>query len=241
MRRGGAALAAAAAVGILAGGCETTQQESAKIGRKLGHQSAVAGTTRLGGLNRDVRVDRTVLVGAGTQWAVALELTNTSARAQVAFPVLIRVLDAKGRSVYANDTEGLEPSLQELALLAPHATAWWVDNEVLASAPKSVSAQVGASRASATAAPPEISTSGASASASFPGPHVTVTVANHSHVAQRELAVYAVVSDGNTVVGAGRGVIASLAAGASTQVVVSVVGSVAGHAIALTAPPSQLR
>jgi hypothetical protein len=241
MRRRGAALAAAAGLLIFAAGCETTQQESAKIGRHLGHQSAVAGTTRLGAVNHDVRVDREVLLSAGGQSAVAVELTNTSATAQVAFPILIDVLDAKGRSLYRNDTAGLEPSLQTLALLPAHATAWWVDNEVLASAPKSVSAQVGASTATAPADIPRISTSGASASASFPGPHVTVTVSNRSTVAQSQLAVYTVISNGSAVVGVGRGVVPALAAGASTQVVVSVVGSIAGHTIALTASPSQLR
>ena len=43
--------------------------------------------------------------------------TNTSAHAQADFPVLVDVLDSAGRSVYRNDTQGIEPSLQQLALL----------------------------------------------------------------------------------------------------------------------------
>jgi hypothetical protein len=241
MRRRGAALAAAAMLLLSVAGCETTQQESAKIGRELGKQSAITGQTSLGRASGAVRVTRTVLLSAGGSTAVALELTNTSAQAQVAFPVLIDVANAAGKSVYRNDTEGIEASLQQLALLAPHASAWWVDNEVLASAPKSVSAKIGASTQTAPPALPQIATSAVSASSSFPGPHVSATVTNRSKVAQSELAVYAVILNGATPVGAGRAVVAALAAGASTQVLIPVVGAIDGRTIALTAAPTKLR
>jgi hypothetical protein len=241
MRRCAAALAAAAAIAVAAAGCETTQEQSAKIGRKLGHQSADTSQTSLGKANPFVRITRTALVSAGGSTAVALLLTNTSGQAQVAFPVLINVLDAAGKSVYQNDTNGIEPSLQQLTLLAPHQNAWWVDNEVLANEPKSVSAQIGSSTATAPATTPQIATRAVSSSASFPGPHVSATVVNSSKVAQRELAVYAVILNGDTVLGAGRGLIASLAPGASTQVLIPVIGSISGRTIILTAAPSQLR
>ena len=201
MRRRGAALAAAAMLLVSVAGCETTQQQSAKIGRALGKQSAIAAQTSLGRASGAVRVTRKVLLSAGGSAAVALELTNASAQAQVAFPVLIDVANAAGKSVYRNDTEGIEPSLQQLALLAPHASAWWVDNEVLASAPKSVSAKIGAST---------------------------------------QTALYAVILKGAAPVGAGRAVVASLAAGASTQVLIPVVGAIDGRTIALTAAPTRL-
>ena len=240
MRRAAATIAALAAIVLGAAGCETTQSESAKIGRRLGHQSAVAGQTSLGSASRAVHVKRKVLLSAGGSSAVALELVNDSARAQVAFPVLIDVADAAGKSVYRNDTKGIEPSLQQLALLAPHSSAWWVDNEVLAGAPRSVSARIGSSVAKAPAALPQLVTSGVRASASFPGPHVSATVENRSKVAQRELAVYAVVLKGAAVVGAGRAVIAQLAPGARAQVLIPVIGTIDGRTIALTAAPSQL-
>jgi hypothetical protein len=240
-RRGASLLAAAAALLLCVCGCETTQELSAKIGRELGHQSAITGTTKLGAVNAAVRVGRTVLLSSGGQSAVALQLVNTSATAQVAFPVLIDVTNAAGRSVYSNDTAGIDPSLQQLALLAPHSRAWWVDNQVLATAPKSVGVRIGSSTAAAPAATPQITTSGVSASASFPGPHVAVTVTNRSAVAQRELAVYAVIQSANSVVGAGRGVVPSLAAHASAQLLIPVVGSIHGPTISLTAAPSDLR
>jgi hypothetical protein len=240
MRRAAATIAALAAIVLGVAGCETTQSESAKIGRKLGHQSAVAGQTSLGSASRAVVVKRKVLLSAGGSSAVALELVNDSAQAQVAFPVLIDVTDAAGKSVYRNNTKGIEPSLQQLALLPPHSSAWWVDNEVLASVPRSVSAQIGSSTATAPASLPQLQTSGVSASASFPGPHVSATVANQSMVAQSELAVYAVILKGTALVGAGRAVIASLAAGTSTQVLIPVIGTIDGRTIVLTTEPSQL-
>jgi hypothetical protein len=243
MMRAAAALAAAATITIGAAGCETTQELSAKIGKRLGHQSAIAGTRSLGAINRDVRVNQTTLVSGGGETAVAVELTNTGAEAQADFPVLISVLDAAGRSVYSNDTKGIEPSLQELALLPAHATSWWVDNDLLASGgvPKTVSAAVGAATANPPASVPALATEDVSASNSFPGAHVSVTVENHSAVAQTELAVYAVVLAGGRVVGAGRGIIPALAAGASAPVLVPIVGTVDGSTISLTVPPTDLR
>ena len=240
MRRRGAALAAVATLLVSLAGCETTQEQSAKIGRELGKQSAVAGQTSLGRTSTAVRITQKVLLSSGGTTAVALQLTNTSAQAQVGFPVLIDVSDAAGKSVYRNDTKGIEPSLQQLALLAPHASAWWVDNEVLASAPTSVSARIGSSDAAAPSTIPQITTAKASASASFPGPHVSATVTNRSKFSQSALAVYAVVINGSKVVGAGRAVVATLAPGASAQVVIPVVGAIDGRTIVLTTPPTTL-
>jgi hypothetical protein len=243
MIRAAAALAAATTIAVGAAGCETTQELSAKIGRKLGHQSAVAGTTKLGAVNRDVRVLRTAVLSGGGETAVAVELTNTGSQTQTDFPVLLDVLDAAGRTVYRNDTQGIEPSLQQLALLPAHATAWWVDNDLLASGgvPKSVRAAIGASTRSAPASVPTIVTKGVSSSNSFPGPHVSVTVENRSTVAQTQLPVYAVALAGGRVVGAGRGIVPALAAGTGAQVLVPIVGTVSGSTISLTIPPTGLR
>jgi hypothetical protein len=240
MIRAAAALAAAATIAIGVSGCETTQELSARIGRKLGHQSAIAGTTKLGAANRAVRVSATALLSAGGETAVAVELTNSGAQTQTDFPILLDVLDARGRSVYRNDTNGIEPALQQLALLPAHATAWWVDNDLLASGgvPATVTVAVGASTASAPASVPAIATKDVSASDTFPGPHVSVTVENRSAVAQSELPVYAVALRAGRVVGAGRGVVAALAAGASAQVLVPIVGTVSGSTISLTIPPT---
>jgi hypothetical protein len=106
--------------------------------------------------------------------------------------------------------------------------------------PKTVTVAVGASTQSAPAATPAIATKDVSASTSFPGPHVNVTVSNRSAVAQSQLPVYAVALSGGRVVGAGRGIVAALAAGASAQVEIPIVGTVSGSTISLTVPPTGL-
>ena len=239
MTRATVAAAAAVVVALGATGCETTQELSAKIGHKLGHQSAVAGTTGIGAANRQVRVVRAQIV-PGNPAAVALELTNTSASPQVDIPVLIDVRDAKGRSVYRNDTTGIDPSLQQLALLDAHATVWWVDNQILASggAPSSVVARIGAATGKAPAVLPQLRATKVSASNSFPGPHVDATLRNGSAVTQAQLPAYVVALRGGRVVGAGRGIVASLAPGANAPVEVPMTGAVTGATITVSVAPS---
>ena len=235
-----AALAATALVTLLASGCQTTQALSAKIGRQLGRQSAVAGTVGIGAASREVRILRAVLV-PGSPAAVALELRNERSHALVGVPVLVDVRDAKGASVYSNDTKGIDSSLQQLALLAPRATAWWVDNEVLASGgvPSTLTARVGAAMASAAAARPLLAAHGVSASASFPGPHVDATLVNSSAVAASRVAVYAVALRNGHVIGAGRGIAAAVAAHTSAPVEVAMTGAVSGATVSLTLAPGR--
>ena len=231
MRRAAAPLCAL--VALAASGCETTQQLSAKIGRRLGHQSAVAGAIALGARNREVRVDATALI-AGHPAAVAVELTNQSATAQTDVPVTLDVRDAKGVSVYRNDTKGIEPSLQQIAALPGHATRWWVDDQILGTGvPTAVTVRVSAATAPTRAAP-AIAASGTSASDAFPGPHVSTTLHNTSSIAANDVAVYAVTIRGGRAVGAGRALVASLAPGAQAAVTIPITGVATGAQIELT-------
>jgi hypothetical protein len=61
---------------------------------------------------------------------------------------------------------------------------------------------------------------GVSASDSFPGPHVAVTLHNGGSAAQSQLVIYAVALRGGRVVGAGRALVASLGADASSPAVI---------------------
>jgi len=105
--------AAAFAAGLIvlgASGCETTQEQSAKIARTLGHQSAIAGTTaprrrqprradRTGGAAHDRRP-----VGGRAEAD-----QHEHADPKRIFPVLIEVLDAKGSAVYRTTQAGSSP------------------------------------------------------------------------------------------------------------------------------------
>ena len=232
--RAGTALAAAVLATLALSACETTQQQSAKIGRELGRQSADAGTTGIGSANHSIRVIAAVLV-AGAPAAVAVELRNDGA-AQAEVPVGVAVRDAKGAVVYRNDTKGIESSLQELALVPAGATVWWVDNEVLASggAAARASAAVGAARAHAPTVAPDLTASAVSASGSFPGPHVDLTVHNAGGSTQTQVTVYAVASAHGKIIGAGRAIVATLAARADASVEVPMTGSVSAAAVSVT-------
>jgi hypothetical protein len=236
MTRAAAALAVAMLAALALSACETTQDESARLGRELGHQRANPGTTRIGAASHTVRVVRRALV-AGSPAAAAVELANTSATDEAAIPVAITVRDAKGAVVYRNDTRGIETSIQQLAFLPAHTTAWWVDNEVLTTgrSASSVSARAGAGTGTgARRGAAAISVHGVTASDSFPGPHVDVTLHNGGSVAQSQLAVYAVAQRGGRVIGAGRALVASLAAGARVPALIPVAGTVTGATISVT-------
>ncbi|MFI5009478.1 MAG: hypothetical protein ACHQDY_04305 [Solirubrobacterales bacterium] len=146
---------ATAVFGALALGmsaCESTESESAKLGREGAKLIAGSATVGLGASNSQVRVGQAVLVQSSGRVAAAVQLTNTGVAPQVNVPVLIDVRGAKGASLYRNDIQGLEPSLQAMPLLGPHRQGWWVDDQVLASAPTSVQVRVGASRGSGAGA-----------------------------------------------------------------------------------------
>jgi hypothetical protein len=236
--RAATALAGTVLTALALSGCETTEQQSAKIGRRLGHQSADAGTTGIGAANRSVHVVATTLL-AGAPGAIAVKLRNDGA-AQADVPIGVAVRDATGAVIYRNDTKGIEASLQELSLVPAHATIWWVDNEVLTGGGVSTraSAAVGAARARVPADAPALSATAVSASNSFPGPHVDLTLHNASHSAQSQLTVYAIATAAGKVVGAGRAVVATLAAHAAAPVEIPVTGAVAGASVAVTIAPA---
>ena len=127
-----------AAVPLVLSACESTADRSARIAGEGRRKIQATGRLEIRP-NGDVRAGRAAVVrGAGGAVAAAVELRNHSGRAQADVPVLIDVRDARGASVYRNDTVGLQPELQRLALVRGHASAWWVNDQLLgARAPRS--------------------------------------------------------------------------------------------------------
>lgn len=241
-------LVALGALALTLSACESTETESARLGREGAKLIAGAGTLGTGGANPDVHVAQAALVQGSGRTAAAVRLVNTGAGAQLDVPVLIDVLSPRGASLYRNDIQGLEPSLQQMALLPAHASAWWVDDQVLASgAPSSVNVRVGAAKLTATKAvvsggAPQVQVSGATlGSQELVGPYVDASVVNRSGVTQHNMPVFAVALRGARVVAAGRALVPSLAAsGAASRASfrLYLVGSPAGARIELTAAPA---
>jgi hypothetical protein len=245
---------------LLMSGCESTESESARLGREGAKLVAAAGTVGLGRANQMVHVGQVALVQSEGRTAAAVQLTDTGSVGQTNVPVLIDVMDAKGASVYRNNTQGIEPSLQEIALLRPHRPTWWVDDQVLVSGiASSTHVRVGAAKSTPSdASAGGVASAGASAAnagadvqasvvglgSNVGGPYLDGTVVNRTGVAQHNMPVFAVALRGGRVVGAGRALVPSLAASGSARSAsfrIYLVGSTAGAHIELSPVPEVAR
>jgi hypothetical protein len=238
IRRGAAPLALLAAIALA--GCETTQEKSAQIAKRLGNQRADAQQTKIAAANKSVRILRSAIVHGTGGSAAVLELENTSAAAQRDIPIVITAYDASGKAAYTNNTVGPSSPGGELSLLAGHATAWWVDSNVLSSVgePVRLVAQIGAG--STGAAPLPLRSANLAGGSNFVGAYIGGTATNGSGSALSDVTVYAVALAGGRVVAAGQSLIPSLSAHGSTSFQVSVIGSPKGASSAATIAPGHL-
>lgn len=200
------------AVAAAIAGCESTQDEAARL-RAEGDQ-ALAGRhgLRITERNADVKVlSKTLLHDAGGT-AVVVGLENRGRSGQVQVPIGIELTDDRGKRVFANDAPGLEPALTSLALLPPDKPSYWVHNQIAgAPTPAKLSVLVGApERARAPADPPHITVSDVSLQRDTSGAFVEATANNRSGVLQRRLTIFCVAIRGGEVVAAGRAVIDKL-------------------------------
>jgi hypothetical protein len=231
-----------AGCGVLAVGmsaCESTEQESAKIGRE-GHQLVTAaGNLKLGAVNHSVRVSDVTLLSSSGRTAVAVRLTGSSSAAQADIPVLVEVSGAGAKQLYTNGTGGLEASLQRMALLRPHERAWWVDDQVLTSqSAKSVKVKVGTGKAPATT----VSASTLRTTGVHLGQQAGIGVlagelVNGSSKALGKVPLYAVALAGQRVLAAGRAVV-GVPQRSSTPFQIFLVGNPAGARFELSAVPT---
>lgn len=222
--------------------CESTQQESEKIGREGKQLAAGQGSLKLGAVNRGVRVSDVTLLSSAGRTAVAARLTGTATRPQREVPVLVEVTGAHGKVAYSNETGGLEASLQRMALLRPGQGEWWVDDQVLSShSATGVKVRVGSgSTPRAASAPPMLSTTTPHLAEQGGLSVLSASVVNHSAKAQAKVPVFAVAVRGGRVVAAGRAVVSVLPGhrGASVPVQIFLVGNPAGASIELTVVPT---
>lgn len=207
-RVAGAALAGLLAPGLAA--CESSQTKSARLA-KSGAKAGVVGTVSAGAKNASVKVGKTTILRSESATAVVVELTNTGADGQVAVPIQIDVKDAKGVSVYKNDVDGLQPSLQQLALLPRGEPTFWVNDQVTAATPaKRVNVDVGKAGGKAPPQLPEIRLEATKLERDESGAMVSGVVKNLSKLPQINMPIYAVVRRGGKVVAAGRALVEKL-------------------------------
>ena len=226
---------------VALGGCETTQEKSAKLEREAerngGTAQLAAKAVEVTRPSAFVKVLSTTLLHASERAAVVVSLVNTSGRAFREVPVQITVKNATGATVYTNSTPGFARNLVVASSLAAHGQLQWIDDQVEASGkPTTVSAKVGEGLPVAGALP-QIAAEGATL---FEEPSGGVgargTAVNRSGVSQRELVVYVVARRGGAIVAAGRAVLPSLGAHSSLPFQVFFVGSPHGAKLEASAP-----
>lgn len=224
-----------------AAACQSTEQESAKIGAEAEKAPAAAAALKLGAANRSVRVSQVTLLSDQGRLAVAAKLTNTSSRAQVDVPLLVSVTGKGGAILYTNKAGGVEASLQRIALLRPHQSAWWVDDQVLTSQPaRAAKVRVGSGPATHARAFPELATSAAHSVREAGISTLGASLINHSSTGQSKVPVFGVALRGGRVIAAGRAVIGALPPrrGASVAFQMVLVGDPTGAKIELNPVPS---
>ena len=200
--------AALVGVALVATGCQSTQAKSDQIAAELGPVQQETGL-KIGKPSKDVKVVSTTLLVDKEGSAVVVEVRNQSSRDLANVPILIDVLDAKGKNVYSNSIPGLEPALTSIPYVEAGEETTWVHDQVLATGkPESVEVTVGEGGTSFTGETPEFTASDPELEGD---PHSGVVaggnVENKSAGKLDRLLLYAVARQGDEVVAAGRGAI----------------------------------
>jgi hypothetical protein len=230
------------ALAVTASACESTESESAKIAREGGPAAAGPSALKVGVPNRSVHASDVTLLSSGGRTAVAVKLTASSSRAQLGVPLLVNVTGKGGKVVYTNGTGGVEAALQRIALLRPHASVWWVDDQVLTAQPgTAVKVRVGTgTNAHTSSTAPVLRTKSTHVVEQSGLSALSGELVNGSSRAQSKVPVYAVALRAGKVVAAGRAVVESLAGhrGATAPFQIFLVGNPAGAKLELTAVPA---
>ncbi len=242
MTRRAPLIAAGVLVAVASGGCESTQDRSARLERdaaKVGKVSGLKVTRR----SREIRVGATAVLSDANGSAAVVELRNTSRRTLAAVPVAITVRDRKRRLVYANDAPGLDDALVRAPLLEAGKRLLWVNDQVTGAArPSSLRARVGADARRTSGSPPRLQIRGARLERDdTSGVAAVGRVVNRSKVEQRRLVVFGVVRRGRRIVAAGRAVVPRVRPGKAARFNLFFIGNPRGGQLSLAAPPTVIR
>jgi hypothetical protein len=234
------ALAFAVLAGVTLTACQSSQDKAKAI-----QEQAIASAPKplvIPKPNKDVKVTDTALLHDQNGDAIVVEVKNESNQTLVNVPILVDIRDAKGKTVYKNDTAGLDFALNHIAVLKPGETFDWVNDQLTAEG-KSVKVTVGEPEAKPPPGPlPELAVSPPRAGHDFSGPKVSGTVTDQSKIDQDHLILFAVAKQGGHVVAAGRGQIKALKIDAKpAPYVIYFIGNPAGADVTIQVPPTVLQ
>ena len=233
-----------AAAGLSA--CESTQDKAAKVRAEGDKFLANRHGLEITDVNKDVRVLGKTILTDKNGTAVVVELENRGKADEAQVPIAIKLADASGKKVFANDTPGLEPALVSIPLLPRGKDSFWVHNQVLVTGrPKTLDVKVGAPpKVDVPAKPPHITLSDIKMDHDSDGAFVTGIVHNRSTVEQKRVTIFCVARKDGKIVAAGRAVVDKLPVRATNKPIrfsVYFIGNPAGADLHFTVPPVILR
>jgi hypothetical protein len=224
----------ATSLAICCGGCESTQEKSAKLEKAAKHERLALRGVTVTKQSPDVRVLATEVVQGKEGSAVVVRLRDTSSRPILAAPIAIAVRDARGTTIYQNNAPGEDESLTKVSL-DPGVESAWIDDQVHGEgAPASASAKVGEGGHPA-GTPPKLSVEGLRGSGEG---GAEGSVKNESGKTQTNLVVFVLARKAGRIVAAGRAVLPEVLAGANDSFQVYFVGDASGAQLQATAPPT---
>ena len=239
MRRWVIALALAVAMGVTLSACQSSQDKATAIRNQA--QASAPKPLVIPKPNRDVKVEGTTLLHDENGDAVVVELRNESSKTLVNVPILLDIRSGK-QTLYKNDTAGIDFGLNHVALIKPHETFDWV-NDQLTGEGKTVKVTVGQPEGKPPAGQlPPFAVSEPRLGHDFSGVKVSGEVRDDSKVDQSHLILFAVARQGGRIVAAGRGQIKKLKHGAKpAPYVIYFIGDPTGADVTVEAPPTVLK
>jgi hypothetical protein len=234
------ALALAVLAGLTLTACQSSQDKAREIRAQA--QATAPKPLVIPKPNKDVKVGDTTLLHDQNGDAVVVPLTNETGQTLVNVPILVDIRDAKGTTVYKNDTAGIDFALNHVAVIEPHETFYWV-NDQLTGQGKTARVKVGDPEGKPPSGPlPVLDVSPPKAGHDFSGPKVSGTVTDRSKLDQSHLILFAVARQGGRIVAAGRGQIKALKVAAKpAPYVIYFIGNPVGADVEIQAPPTVLK
>jgi hypothetical protein len=233
-------LASVALAGVSLTACQSSQDKAREIQARA--KAAAPKPLVIAHPSKDVKVEGTTLLHDQNGDAIVVELKNESAQTLVNVPILVDIRGANGKSVYENNTAGLDFALNHVAMIKPHESFFWVNDQVTAEGKKAkVTVGQPEGKAPSGKLPTFFTVSPPKAGHDFSGAKVNGTVTDQSKVDQDHLILFAVARQGSRIVAAGRGQIKALKAGAQpANYTIYFIGNPAGADVTIQAPPTVL-
>jgi hypothetical protein len=231
----GRALAVLVLIALALSGCETTQEESAKLERTAKHFTLAHKGLSITRVSTQVQVLGATVLRSSEGAAAAVTVRNSTSHTLRSVPIAITVKNARGQTVYQNNAPGLEAALTSISSLPAHGSVTWVDDQVpLSGGPTSVSALAGESP---VASGPEarIEVNGLRLGEASSG-ETSGMVRNRSNITQQKLVVYLVARRAGRIIAAGRAILAEVAPGASVPFQAFLTGMTTGATLEANAP-----